>query len=99
MSANVTDCSGHALNHPQQGHYNRAARTRLTVGTHLPLLVDDGYCVLQLDVKEEAGEEDVGYTNQAVVLLLVKEWVSPLEVATHHLRGEDMCAYVRVNVT
>lgn len=61
--------------------------TQLTADTHLPLLVDDGYCVLQLDVVEEAGEKDIGYANEAVVLLLVEKGVGSLEVATHHLGG------------
>lgn len=84
--ANAKDSSEHAPKTRTLEQNGKGAQ--LTVDTHLPLLVDDGYCVLQLDVVEEAGEEDVGYANQAVVLLLVKKGVGPLEVATHHLWGE-----------
>lgn len=35
---------------------------------------------------EQAGKEDIGHTDETVVLLLVEEGVGPLEVATHHLR-------------
>ena len=49
--------------------------------TNLALLTDDGYMVVQFDVVKQALEEDVGYTNQIVVLLRLVEWVGP------YLRG------------
>ena len=64
-------------------------RWELLAGAYLPLLVDDGNCVLQLDIVEQTPQEDVGHANQTVVLLLVKEWVCPPEIRTHHLGGED----------
>ena len=56
---------------------------------YLSLLVDDGNGVLQLDVVEEAGQEDVGDADQTVVLLLVEERVGPAQVRAHHLGEGD----------
>lgn len=53
---------------------------------YLPLLVDDGNCILQLDVIEETGQENIGHTDQAVVLLLIEEWIGTLEIGAHHLQ-------------
>lgn len=52
---------------------------------YLPLLVDDGHRILQLDVIEETGQENIGHTDQAVVLLLIEEWIGALEIGVHHL--------------
>lgn len=57
---------------------------------YLPLLVDDGHCILQLDIIEETGQENIGHADQAVVLLLVEEWVGALEIRAHHL-GIEVC--------
>lgn len=54
-------------------------------GSYLSLLVDDGHCVLQLDVVEEAGQENVGHADQTVILLLIEERVGALEIGPHHL--------------
>lgn len=54
--------------------------------SYLPLLVDDGYCVLQLDIVQQTGQEDVRHTDQTVILLLVEERIGTLEVGTHDLR-------------
>lgn len=48
--------------------------------THLSLLVDDGNSILQLDVIEETGKEDIGDANQTVVFLLVKKRVCSTEI-------------------
>lgn len=58
------------------------------VGSYLSLLVDDGHCVLQLDVVEQAGQENVCHADQTVVLLLIEERVGTFEIGPHHL-GED----------
>lgn len=58
---------------------------RNTCGSYLSLLVDDGHCVLQLDVVEQAGQEHVCHADQTVVLLLVEERVGTLEIGPHHL--------------
>lgn len=47
---------------------------------HLSLLVDDWDGILQLDIIEEAGKEDVGDTYQGVVLLIVKEGICSSEI-------------------
>ena len=57
--------------------------------SYLPLLVDDGHCVLQLDVVEQAGQEDVSHADQRVVLLLVEERVGTFEVGPHHLGSRE----------
>ena len=62
---------------------------RVASSSYLSLLVDDGHCVLQLDVIEQAGQEDVGHADQTVVLLLIKEWVGTLEIGAHHLQRES----------
>ena len=46
--------------------------------SYLPLLADDGYSILQLDVMEEALQEDVGHADQIVVLLCLIERVCVL---------------------
>lgn len=51
-----------------------------SVTPYLSFLVDDGNGVLQLDVIEEAGEENVGDTDQTVVFLLVKERICSTEI-------------------
>lgn len=56
--------------------------------THLPLLVDDGYCILQPDVIQQTGEEDVRHTDETVILLLVEERISALEVGAHDLQRD-----------
>lgn len=56
--------------------------------SYLPLLVDDGYCVLQLDIIQQTGQEDVRHTDQTVILLLVEERIGTLEVGTHYLRTD-----------
>lgn len=53
--------------------------------SYLSLLVDDGHCVLQLDVVEQAGQENVGHTDQTVVLLFIEERVGTFEIGPHHL--------------
>lgn len=53
--------------------------------THLPFLVNDGNSILQLNVIEETGQEDVSHSDQTVILLFVKEWVGTFEVRTHEL--------------
>lgn len=57
--------------------------------TCLPLLVDDGYCVLQLDVVQQTGQEYVRHTDQTVILLLVEERIGTLEVGTHDLSTDS----------
>lgn len=47
---------------------------------YLSFLVDDGNGVLQLDVIEETGEENIGDADQTVVFLLVKEWICSTEI-------------------
>lgn len=47
---------------------------------YLSFLVDDGNSVLQLDVIEKTGKEDVGDADQAVVFLLVKKRVRSAEI-------------------
>lgn len=56
--------------------------------TYLSYLVDDGHCVLQLDVVEQAGQENVGHADQTVVLLLVEERVGALEIGPDHLQKD-----------
>lgn len=53
---------------------------------YLALLVDDGHCILQLDVVEQASQENIGHTDQTVVLLFIEEWVGTLEIGPHHLQ-------------
>lgn len=68
---------------------NDKERKRQHVVVHyLPLLVDDGNCVLQLDIVEETCQENIGHADQAVVLLLIEEWISTLEIGAHHLRTD-----------
>lgn len=50
------------------------------VTPYLSLLVDDGNGILQLDVIEKTGEENVGDADQTVVFLLIKEWVCSTEI-------------------
>lgn len=69
-------------------HGKEQARENASVVLYLPLLVDDGHCILQLDVIEETGQENIGHTDQAVVLLLIKEWIGALEIGAHHLRTD-----------
>lgn len=57
--------------------------------TYLSFLVDDGHRVLQLDVVEQAGQENVGHADQTVVLLLVEERVGALEIGPDHLQRES----------
>lgn len=57
--------------------------------TCLPLLVDDGYCILQLDVVQQTGQEYVRHTDQTVILLLVEERIGTLEVGTHDLSTDS----------
>lgn len=63
----------------------KSSRPLHPVFSYLSLLVDDGHCILKLDVVEQAGQEDVGHANQAVVLLLIEERVGTLEIRPHHL--------------
>lgn len=56
--------------------------------SYLSLLVDDGHCILQLDIVEQAGQENVGHTDQTVVLLFIEERVGTLEIGPHHLYTE-----------
>ncbi len=56
-----------------------------TVGSYLSLLVDDGHCILQLDIVEQACQENVGHTNQTVVFLFIEEGVGTLKIRPHHL--------------
>ena len=56
---------------------------------YLPLLVDNGNSILQLDIMEQTGQEDVGHADQTVVLLLVEERVGSPEVRAQHLQEED----------
>lgn len=44
---------------------------------------------MQLDVVEQAGQEDVGHADQTVVLLLVEERVGALEIAPDHLQRKN----------
>lgn len=53
--------------------------------TNLSLLIDDRHSVLQLHVIEQALKKDIGYSDKAVVLLLIIEWISSSEVSSHHL--------------
>lgn len=53
--------------------------------SYLSLLVDDGHGILQLDVIEKAGQENIGNSYQTVVLLLIKERVGSFKVGPHHL--------------
>lgn len=47
---------------------------------YLSFLVDDGNSVLQFDVIEKTGKEDVGDADQTVVFLLVKKRVRSAEI-------------------
>lgn len=69
--------------------------------TYLPLLVDDGHCILQFDVVEQTGQENVGHANQTVVLLLVEEGVGTFEIGPHHLgyRGRSTDVVYTENLT
>lgn len=53
--------------------------------TNLSLLIDDRHSVLQLHIIEQALKKDIGYSNKAVVLLLIIERISSSEVSSHHL--------------
>lgn len=53
--------------------------------SYLSLLVDDGHRVLQFDVVEQTGQEDIGHTDQAVILLLIEKGVGTFEIGAHHL--------------
>lgn len=64
--------------------------------SYLSLLVDDGHRVLQFDIVEQTGQEDIGHTDQAVILLLIEKWVSTFEIGAHHLdRGKRKQELVR----
>lgn len=56
---------------------------------YLSFLVDDGNGVLQFDVIEKTGKEDVGDADQTVVFLLVKKRVRSAEIWTHYLDKEN----------
>ena len=60
-------------------------KLKLLLESYLSFLVDDGHCICQFDVIEQAGQENVGHANQIVVLLLVKEGVGTFEIGPHHL--------------
>lgn len=53
--------------------------------TNLSLLIDDGNGVLQFHIVEQALKKDVGYSDQAVVFLLIVERVRSPEISSHHL--------------
>lgn len=57
---------------------------------YLPLLVDDGHCILQLHIVEETGQENIGHTDQAVVLLLIEKGIGSLEIGPHHLQADEV---------
>lgn len=64
--------------------------------SYLSLLVDDGHRVLQFDVVEQTGQEDIGHTDQAVILLLIEKGVGTFEIGAHHLdRGKRKQELVR----
>lgn len=44
--------------------------------TYLSLLTDDGHMIVQLDIMEQTLQEDVGHSNQVVVLLGLVERVT-----------------------
>lgn len=70
---------------------NKTRQTARKSAVHyLPLLVDDGHCILQLDIMEETGQENIGHTDQAVVFLLIEEWISALEIGAHHLQTDGV---------
>lgn len=56
---------------------------------YLSFLVDDGHCILQLDIVEQAGQKNVGHANQTVILLLIEEGVGTFEVRSHNLNTDE----------
>jgi len=53
--------------------------------TNLSLLIDDWNRILQLHIMEQALQKNIGYSDKAVVFLLIVEWISSPEVSSHHL--------------
>lgn len=62
--------------------------SKLQLISYLSLLVDDWHCILQLDIVKQTGQENIGHTDQTVILLLIEERVSTFEVRPHHLKTE-----------
>lgn len=60
--------------------------------TNLSLLIDDWNSILKLHIIEQALKENIGYSNKAVVFLLVVEGISSPEISSHHLQtNPDSC--------
>lgn len=55
--------------------------------TNLSLLIDDWDSILKLHIIEQALKENIGYSNKAVVFLLVVEGISSPEISSHHLQA------------
>lgn len=54
--------------------------------TNLSFLIDDWNSILKLHIIEQALKENIGYSNKAVVFLLVIEGISSPEISSHHLQ-------------
>lgn len=55
--------------------------------TNLSLLIDDWNSILKLHIIEQALKENIGYSNKAVVFLLLVEGISSPEISSHHLQA------------
>lgn len=65
-----------------------------TEHTNLSLLIDDGDGILQLHVMEQGLQEYVGYSDEAVVLLLVIERVCAPEIPLAYLQRRKRCRVI-----
>lgn len=62
--------------------------SKLQLTSYLSLLIDDWHCILQLDIVKQTGQENIGHTDQTVILLLIEERVRTFEVRPHYLKTE-----------
>lgn len=65
------------------------SQSELELIRYLSLLVDDRHRILQLDIVKQTRQEDIGHSDQIVILLLGKERVGTFEVRPHRLETEE----------